>query len=84
MILKNLPKEARQGMAALALYGVTTALMCPDSLTVFMEAQRIIFTDSIEFKNISELLEIDIFTLRKNVFAYLGNQGFDCTGKSIH
>jgi hypothetical protein len=84
MILNDLPKEDRAGIGALALFGLTSALIIPDSIKVFAEAQRIVFTDSSEFKNIAELLEIDISTLRKNVFAYLTRNGVDCEGKNIH
>jgi ClpP class serine protease len=51
----NLPMEVRQGIGALALFGLTDALIIRDSIKVFAEAERIIFTNSIEFKNISEL-----------------------------
>jgi hypothetical protein len=84
MILKYLTENQRQAIGTLALFGVTSALIIPDSLKVFTEAHRIIFTDSSEFKNIAELLDIDISTLRKNVFAYLETQGIECIGKNIH
>jgi len=79
-----MPIEYRRGISMLALFGLISALIIPDTLKVFTEAHRIIFTDSIELNNIAELLGIDISTLRKNVFAYLEAQGIDCTGKSIH
>ena len=55
MILKDLTNETRKAIGALALFGLTSALIIPDSIKVFAETQRIIFTDSIELKNISEL-----------------------------
>lgn len=78
MILNDLPRETRQSIGAIALYGLVCAMIIPDCVKVFTEANRIIFTDSVEIKNIADALEIDIQTLRTNVFAYLESQGMDC------
>lgn len=84
MILNDLPRETRQAIGALALYGLVCAMIIPDCVKVFAEANRIIFTDSVEMKNIAETLGIDVATLKKNVFALLESLGVDCTGKSSH
>ena len=84
MILNDLPRETRQSIGAIALYGLVCAMIIPDCVKVFAEANRILFTDSVELKNIGEALGIDIQTLRKNVFALLESLGVACTGKSSH
>ena len=83
MLLENLQKENRKEIGAIALSGLVCALIIPDSLKVFTEANRILFTTSTELRNIAEVLEIEVSTLRKSVCAYLESQGIDC-GKYKH
>lgn len=82
MSLQDLPDEARKGVAAIALFGLTSALIEPPSLPIFTEAQRIIFAESDEFKKIADLLSMDVSILRKNVFHYLEKNGVRCEGKN--
>ena len=83
-ILENLPKLDRKGIAALALFGLIQALIDPPSLAVFAEAQRIVFTESVEFSKIATVFSVDSGKLRKNCLNYLEKSGVKCQGDFCH
>lgn len=73
-----------KGLACLCLFGLTEALIDPQSLSELFDAQRIIFTDSTEFQKIADLLSIDKELLRKRVFNHLEASGVHCQGSFSH
>ncbi len=76
----NLDTE-KKVIATLALLGLTESVIDPPSLSVLAEAQRILFTESEEIKQIASLLDMDWLTLQGNIFKYLTLFGF---GQNIH
>jgi len=68
-------KPERQAIGALALFGLVSEIINPTNPSASAEAERILFSPSVEFNRISELLEIDIATLKTNIRAYLSKRG---------
>jgi hypothetical protein len=68
--------QAKKATAALALFGLCEEVIKPSCPVAFVEAWRIVSTESIELKKISTIFEMDIPILQKNIFAYLISKGF--------
>lgn len=77
MKINDLPKDVRQEVGFYALYGLCYEIISPTRPEMLAEAERILFTESIEIKQLAALLETTIKNLRSEVLQFLKAKGMD-------
>lgn len=77
-------KALKQTIGFLALYGLLSEIVFPTRPEMLADAERIIFSSSIEIRQLASLLNTDAATLQAEIKAFLKAEGVNIEKYNFH